>query len=97
MQVNVPLAAEIPARNAADNNGMLNGVQNIALVRAQARAEDIADDPVRVDEVIVNARARQDRLRAVAGNFLMGDFFDMIDMLNHARASIFSFGQAPSC
>lgn len=66
-------------------NAGLNAAHNIALGRAQVQAEKIADDPRRVDEVILNARARQGRLRAAAGNFLMNDFFDMIDMLKHVH------------
>lgn len=66
-------------------NGEFARIQNFELGRAQARAEEIVDDPGRVNQVIVNARARQDRLRAVAGNIAMDDIFDMMDMLRHAE------------
>ena len=77
-------AEQIPERNANAIGRRMDEVQNVALGRAQARAEEIADDPRRVEQVIVNARARQDQLRAAAGGYLVDDFVDMIDMLRHA-------------
>lgn len=86
MPLNIEFAEDeqIPERNANAIGRRMDEVQNVALGRAQARAEEIADDPRRVDQVIVNARARQDQLRAAAGGYLVDDFVDMIDMLQYA-------------